>query len=166
MELLNDAQYLNTMLNDEYGVPKLINEFRIKNGGISHRLLNLSYILNVGKDVSNIMSNICAVVDETDMVFEGEMWRLFNLNQLLLLLLFWCFFVEYGLMFLCKKESLLLLFSTMRINGKLKIEKVNARKRKNECKHKMKILLIIIFYVCKGVGERSFIYKYVWFTRG
>lgn len=52
MELISNAQYLKTMIND----------------GISPGFLNLSDILNVGKYVSYIVSNIYALVDKTDMV--------------------------------------------------------------------------------------------------
>ncbi|CAI8603289.1 unnamed protein product [Vicia faba] len=86
MELLNDAKYLKTMLNDGYGFPKLIKEFVITNDVTSHWLLNFSYIMFRQKDVLDIVSNSCAPVDETDLVFVGEMLEIFDLNMLFLLL--------------------------------------------------------------------------------
>lgn len=53
MELLSNARYSKIILN----------------AGISQGLLNLSQILNVGKDVSKIVSNIRAPVDEIGLVF-------------------------------------------------------------------------------------------------
>ena len=49
-------------------------------------VLTLSYILNIGKDVADNVIHICAPVDKTDMVFDGEMLELFHLKLLLLLL--------------------------------------------------------------------------------
>lgn len=53
--------------------------------GVTPSVFTLSYILNIEKDVVVIESNICAPVDETDLVFNGEILELFNLNLLLLL---------------------------------------------------------------------------------
>lgn len=52
--------------------------------------MSFNYKLNVGKDVSDIVSNICGPVDETDVVFVGEVLELCSYNLLLLLLLGWC----------------------------------------------------------------------------
>lgn len=48
-------------------------------------VLTLSYIVNVGKGVGKILLHICTPVNETDLVFDGEMWEIFHLNLLLLL---------------------------------------------------------------------------------
>lgn len=69
MELLSDAQYLKTVMNDESGFPKLIKKFLIKNDNISPRSLNLSYILFVGKYVIYIVLHTCAHVDEPGLFF-------------------------------------------------------------------------------------------------
>lgn len=80
--------------------PRLIKDIEVKNEDIPRGLLNFSFKLNVGKNVSDIMSNICALVDETDMVFDGETLEFFHLNQLFILLLFWYSFYDCGLVFL------------------------------------------------------------------
>lgn len=64
MDLLNDAQFLQTMLNDGFGYPKLMKEFMVKNDGILHRLLNFSYELFVGKYVIDISTSNVLVIDE------------------------------------------------------------------------------------------------------
>lgn len=100
MELHSEAQLLETMLIARACYPSLMKDIKVKNEDIPHGFLNFSFKLNVGKDVSNIVSNICAPVNETDLVFDGEMLELFHLNQLILLLLFWCSFYDCGLVFL------------------------------------------------------------------
>ena len=66
--------------------PKLMMEFVVKNDGIPHGLRIFSYKIFVGKDVSDIVYNICAPIDEFDLVFDEEILKLFHLNLLLLLL--------------------------------------------------------------------------------
>lgn len=75
-----------SMLNFEACYLMLMKEFMVKSDGIPHGLLNWSYMLNVGKDVADIVIHICTLVDETDLVFHEEMLELFHLNLLLLLL--------------------------------------------------------------------------------
>lgn len=55
MELHSDAQSLKIMLIDAACYPRLMKE------------------IDVGKDVLDSVFNICAPVDETDLVFDGEM---------------------------------------------------------------------------------------------
>lgn len=100
MELQSDAQLLKTVLIAGAYYPRLMKEIEVKNEDIPHGLLNFSFKLNVGRDVSNIMSNICALVGETGLVFDGEILELFHLNQLLLLLIFWCSFDYFSFVFL------------------------------------------------------------------
>lgn len=56
--------------------------------GVAPNVLTLSYILNVGKDVDDLVSDICPLIHiyETNMVFYREMLKHFHLNLLLLLL--------------------------------------------------------------------------------
>lgn len=79
MELHSDAQLLKTMLNVRYCYLRLMEEIEVNNDGVNHGLLSFSYKLNVKKDVANIVSNIYALVDETNMVFDGESWSCFTL---------------------------------------------------------------------------------------
>lgn len=39
---------------------------------VSLSVLTLSYMLNVGKDTADILVHIIGPIDETDMVFDGE----------------------------------------------------------------------------------------------
>lgn len=45
--------------------------------GVSPSVLTLSYIMKVGKNMADIMSNIYALVDESDLVFDGEILEIF-----------------------------------------------------------------------------------------
>lgn len=55
-------------------------DIEVRNEDIPYGLLNFSFKLNVGKDVSDIVSNICAPIDKTDLVFDGEILKKFHLN--------------------------------------------------------------------------------------
>lgn len=88
LELHSDAQLLKTMLNAGACYSRLRKDIEVNNDDIPHRLMSFSYKLNFGKNVSDNVSNICVPVDETNMVFKGEMLEMFHHNLLLLLLLF------------------------------------------------------------------------------
>lgn len=60
LELLSDAQLLKTMLNVGSGYPNLMKGIKVKNDGIPNGLVSFNYKMFVGKDVSYIVSNICA----------------------------------------------------------------------------------------------------------
>lgn len=87
--LHTDAQLLKTMRNVGDCYPRLMKDIEVNNDSISHGLLSFSYKLFVGKDISDIMSNIYVLVDESDMVFDGNFLELIHLNLFLLLLPFW-----------------------------------------------------------------------------
>ncbi|CAI8617553.1 unnamed protein product [Vicia faba] len=90
VELHSDTQLLKIILNVGHCYLKLMKEFVVKKDGIPHGFLNLSYIINIRKDVVDIVYDICPLIHiyETNLVFDDEMFEIFHLNLLLLLLHF------------------------------------------------------------------------------
>lgn len=81
MELHSDAQLLKAMLIAGACYHRLIKEIQVKNKDIPHGLLSFSFKLNVGKYVLVIVSNICAPIVETNLVFDEKFLSFLTLTS-------------------------------------------------------------------------------------